>query len=62
MSFSTQVHCNAGVSRSVSVVIGYLMKTQGMPFDAAYAHVKSERKAAQPNDGFRKQLKAYTPK
>ncbi|XP_017291110.1 dual specificity protein phosphatase 19 isoform X1 [Kryptolebias marmoratus] len=31
------VHCNAGVSRSSSVVIGYLMLREGLTFDDAYS-------------------------
>lgn len=50
------VHCNAGVSRSVSVVIGYLMLHQGMSFSSSYALVKSKRECIQPNVGFIKQL------
>ncbi|KAG7283592.1 hypothetical protein CRUP_026519, partial [Coryphaenoides rupestris] len=29
------VHCNAGVSRSASIVIGYLMLREGLSFDDA---------------------------
>lgn len=50
------VHCNAGVSRSVSLVIAYLMLRRGMRFGDALARVKSARPAARPNDGFRAQL------
>ena len=53
------VHCMAGVSRSATVVMGYLMKSQGMTFDAAFKHVKQCRPCICPNDGFRKQLQSY---
>lgn len=33
------VHCNAGVSRSTSLVIGYLICRHGMSFDAAFEFV-----------------------
>lgn len=50
------VHCNAGVSRSSSVVIGYLMLVNGMSFSDAYDFVKLKRSCCRPNDGFLKQL------
>lgn len=50
------VHCNAGVSRSTSVVIGYLMLVNGMSFSDAYGLVKLKRSCCRPNDGFLKQL------
>jgi protein-tyrosine phosphatase len=31
------VHCHAGVSRSASIAIAYIMKTQSLPYDAAFA-------------------------
>ena len=55
------VHCNAGVSRSASIVIGYLMKIQGISYEDAYKHVKSLRSAICPNQGFVKQLRLYVP-
>lgn len=54
------VHCNAGVSRAVSVVIGYLIELEGMDFDSAFALVKSKRPASRPNDGFTLQLKSFS--
>ncbi|KAG4076733.1 hypothetical protein HA402_002020 [Bradysia odoriphaga] len=51
------VHCNAGVSRSASVVIGYLIMDCGFSFDEAYGLVKLRRSCVRPNDGFLKQLK-----
>lgn len=51
------VHCNAGVSRSTSVVIGYLIMICGFSFGEAYDLVKSKRSCIRPNDGFLKQLK-----
>ncbi|KAH8301953.1 hypothetical protein KR044_001253 [Drosophila immigrans] len=54
------VHCNAGVSRSASVVIGYLMQRRDMRFEEAYHLVKSWRPCAQPNAGFMQQLKKFT--
>ncbi|KAB5577360.1 hypothetical protein PHYPO_G00208990 [Pangasianodon hypophthalmus] len=55
------VHCNNGVSRSVSVVIGYLMWREGQSFDDAFSQVKSSRPASCPNPGFIDQLKNFKP-
>ena len=38
------VHCLAGVSRSVSLVIAYLIKFKGMSFDDAFYMLKARRK------------------
>lgn len=51
------IHCNAGVSRSASIVIGYLIKNHNYNFQNAYEFVKSKRECIRPNDGFLKQLK-----
>ena len=55
------VHCNAGISRSASIVIGYLMNRKQMTFEEAFKLVKDKRPATRPNDGFLKQLKEYQP-
>uniref|UniRef100_A0A673K2X6 Dual specificity protein phosphatase 19-like n=1 Tax=Sinocyclocheilus rhinocerous TaxID=307959 RepID=A0A673K2X6_9TELE len=55
------VHCNSGVSRSVSVVIGYLMLKENQPFGGTFALVKSARPASCPNPGFMEQLKNFRP-
>ncbi|XP_067646579.1 dual specificity protein phosphatase 19 [Eurosta solidaginis] len=52
------VHCNAGVSRAASIIIGYLILEHNMIFEDAFALVKSERECIQPNVGFIKQLKS----
>lgn len=51
------VHCNAGVSRSATVCIAYLMKIEALTFAQAYDLVKSKRPCIQPNAGFMIQLK-----
>ncbi len=49
----------AGVSRSASVVIAYIMKTENCSFQSAFAEVKIARPAIKPNAGFTEQLKKF---
>lgn len=51
------VHCNAGVSRSAAVVIGYLVLVENYTYDDAYTAVKIARSCIRPNKGFEQQLK-----
>nr|XP_033800698.1 dual specificity protein phosphatase 19 [Geotrypetes seraphini]XP_033800700.1 dual specificity protein phosphatase 19 [Geotrypetes seraphini]XP_033800701.1 dual specificity protein phosphatase 19 [Geotrypetes seraphini]XP_033800702.1 dual specificity protein phosphatase 19 [Geotrypetes seraphini]XP_033800703.1 dual specificity protein phosphatase 19 [Geotrypetes seraphini]XP_033800704.1 dual specificity protein phosphatase 19 [Geotrypetes seraphini]XP_033800705.1 dual specificity protein p len=53
------VHCNAGVSRAASVVIGFLMHTEEFSFAEAFSLVKNARPAICPNPGFMEQLCKY---
>jgi atypical dual specificity phosphatase len=53
------VHCNAGVSRSSTFVIAYIMRFHQKRFNDAFSQVKSARSSIRPNDGFMKQLTAY---
>ncbi|CAB3371413.1 Hypothetical predicted protein [Cloeon dipterum] len=50
------VHCTAGVSRSASLCLAYLMKYQHMPLRKAFAHLRNVRPAVRPNSGFFRQL------
>jgi protein-tyrosine phosphatase len=50
------VHCSAGVSRSATVVISYLIQERGMSLNKATSVVKSKRTIIRPNNGFIKQL------
>ncbi len=43
------VHCHQGISRSAALVIGFLMKTQRMTFENAYAFVKAKSPIISPN-------------
>ncbi|KAM3174755.1 hypothetical protein ACTXT7_009885 [Hymenolepis weldensis] len=52
------VHCQAGTSRSATIVIAYLMWKFRIPFDKAHDQVYKSRWVF-PNDGFRKQLKCF---
>ena len=56
------VNCAVGISRSASFVIAYLMKTQQLSLDAAFAQVKQARPKIQPNPSFVTQLVAYERK
>lgn len=51
------VHCSAGVSRSPTIVVGYLMKQRGMSLKEALGHVLRVRPQVSPNSGFLQQLK-----
>jgi hypothetical protein len=53
----TLVHCTLGMSRSVTVVIAYLVKTFGVTLDEATKFVKFQRSCA--NSRFQQQLKRY---
>lgn len=54
------VHCGAGVSRSVSLVIAYMINNLQYPYSEAIKLVKSKRSVANPNQGFEKQLRDYS--
>ncbi|XP_057670264.1 probable dual specificity protein phosphatase DDB_G0283417 [Diorhabda carinulata] len=51
------VHCNAGVSRSASIVIGYLILKKGFDYEGALQLCRKVRSCVKPNIGFEKQLK-----
>ena len=50
------IHCHQGVSRSSSVVIGFLMYKYDVTFEQGLEMVESKRPRIYPNDAFRKQL------
>ncbi|KAI0724975.1 protein-tyrosine phosphatase-like protein [Fomitopsis betulina] len=51
------VHCSAGISRSPSLVVAYLMKSRGMSLKEALGQVARARPQVSPNPGFLRQLK-----
>ncbi|CAD8119455.1 unnamed protein product [Paramecium sonneborni] len=56
---SVLVHCMAGISRSVSCVIAYLIYKNNWNYDQAFNFVKQKRNCSKPNQGFKKQLIKY---
>jgi len=50
------VHCEAGISRSATVVIAYLIKSRRMDMTSAFRYVRQCRSIVQPNFGFIGQL------
>lgn len=50
------VHCFAGISRSPTVCIAYLMKEKGMTLEEADRTVRNTRPQVGPNEGFLEQL------
>lgn len=53
------VHCQAGVSRSATVVIGYCMWKDKMSAEAATKEVMRARSVIWPNPGFKCQLREF---
>jgi atypical dual specificity phosphatase len=51
------VHCGAGISRSATIVIAYLMATNGWGYSKAATHVRRMRPKIDPNCAFVVQLK-----
>ena len=55
----TMVHCWAGVSRSSTMIIAYLMKYQGFIFRDALTFVRKKRSKIHPNGSFVSELKIF---
>lgn len=53
------IHCVAGISRSASLVIAYVMKTRSMSYTEAFDLVQQKRRVIDPNEGFVRQLVLY---
>ena len=53
------VHCRAGVSRSSTIVIGYIMLVNHMSYESAREFVEQKRKVIEPNENFVGQLKQF---
>ncbi|KAM8842346.1 dual specificity protein phosphatase 5 [Synchiropus picturatus] len=50
------VHCEAGISRSPTICMAYIMKTQRIKLDAAFDIIKQRRAVISPNFSFMGQL------
>lgn len=53
------IHCHAGVSRSITFAVAYLMYRYGFNLKTALHAVKRRRPSSQPNENFMAQLKIY---
>lgn len=53
------VHCHAGISRSATIVISYIMNIQLITADIAFKIVKNKREIINPNIGFCYNLRQY---
>ncbi|KAF6745438.1 dual specificity protein phosphatase 12 [Ephemerocybe angulata] len=53
------VHCQAGISRSATIVAAYLMKTRNLNPQAALKMVRDTRPIISPNSGFLEQLEVF---
>ena len=53
------VHCIQGISRSVSIVMAYIIFTKKFTYDKAFNLVQSKREISSPNFGFSIQLQNF---
>lgn len=53
------IHCQAGVSRSTSIVAAYLMREMGLTTEQALHRIRKTRKQAEPSDFFMLQLELF---
>jgi predicted protein tyrosine phosphatase len=56
---SVLVHCFAGISRSPTIVIAYLIKYHNLKFEEAFDFVRKQRIQICPNEGFIEALIKY---
>lgn len=56
------VHCHAGISRSVSIILAFFIKYANMSLNNGLKKIKEKRNIIQPNQSFLKQLYLYEQK
>lgn len=57
--YTTLVHCQAGVSRSATICIAYIMWKYKAPLRVALHRLQQARSIVEPNPGFMAQLREY---
>ena len=53
------VHCAAGISRSGSIIVAYLMKKNNTGFDTALSMARNKSSRIRPNPNFERQLRDF---
>ncbi|XP_060698260.1 dual specificity protein phosphatase 5 [Hemiscyllium ocellatum] len=53
------VHCEAGISRSPTICLAYLMRSKELRLEEAFDYIKERRNTISPNFGFMNQLLQY---
>lgn len=56
------MHCWAGISRSTSCIIAYMMLEYGMSLTNSLNFIRKSRSIVNPNPGFIKQLQEFEKK
>jgi protein-tyrosine phosphatase len=56
------IHCHAGISRSVSIIMAFFIKYGNMSLQDALKKIKEKRSIVGPNQSFMKQLDFYSKK
>ncbi len=59
IGYNVIVHCKAGISRSPSLVIAYLIKYHGLSLNDALEFLKKKRSVVDPNIGFYNELNRF---
>jgi protein-tyrosine phosphatase len=54
------IHCYAGISRSTTITVAYLMKFMSIGYQEALEIIQKARPFINPNSGFPKQLENYS--